>query len=166
MQAAGGMSIPVLLHGIAVRRAAGEMSIPALLHGIAVRRAAGEMSISILLHGIAAMRATGLRRARWEFWEFWEFWEIARDCTAVGRIYALTREMSIVHESGRSISSADSCLTVLFFKLPTILNPLNFLTSVSLCRIVGQVRQVRDSSLFPTSYNWYYIILKILFFQN
>ncbi len=64
--------------------------------------------LPILLHGIAAMRAAGL-------------------------IYALTREMSVVHESGRSISSADFCLTavqsaVLFLKLLTILNPLNFLT--------------------------------------
>ena len=89
------------------------------------------MSIPILLHGIAAMQAAGL-------------------------IYALTRAAGILHESGRSISSADLCLTVLFFKLPTIPDPLNFLTSVTLCRIAGQVR---DFYSFPTSYNQYYIII-------
>ena len=101
--------------------------------------------------GQAAVRHTaGTWRARWEFWEFWDFWEVAHDCTAVGLIYALTREAGIVHESGRSISSADSCLTVLFFKLPTILNPLTILTSVSRFRIVGQVRH---SYPFQTSDN-------------
>ena len=88
--------------------------------------------------GQAAVRHTaGTWRARWEFWDFWDFWEVVCDCTAVGLTDALTREMSVVHESGRSISSADFCLTavqsaVLFLKLPTILNPLKLLTSFCL----------------------------------
>ncbi len=89
---------------------------------------------------VAVRHTAGTWRAMWEFWEFWGFWGMSipillhgtAAMRAAGLIYALMREMSVVHESGRNISSADFCLTavqsaVLFLKLPTILNPLKLL---------------------------------------
>ena len=73
--------------------------------------------------------------------------EVARDCTAVKLTDALTREMSVIHESGRSISSADFCLTavqsaVLFLKLLTILNPLNLLILCGTLLVRGADRAI------------------------